>query len=83
MTRFESMGAHGCEEQWHVRDTRIYTGSGLRADKNPMSCVCRCIMFCSVETSSTPPFIVQGGRVYKEDPGQLLLYLTEILSLLT
>jgi hypothetical protein len=32
MTRFESRGAHGCEEQWHTRDTRVYTGSGLRGD---------------------------------------------------
>jgi hypothetical protein len=32
-TRFESMGAHGCEEQWYARDTMIYTGSSLREDK--------------------------------------------------
>jgi hypothetical protein len=23
MTGFKSRGAHGCEEQWNVRDTRV------------------------------------------------------------
>jgi hypothetical protein len=35
----ESSGAHGCGEQWNVRDTRVYTSSGLREDKNTTSCV--------------------------------------------
>jgi hypothetical protein len=39
MTRFESRGAHGCGEQWNARDTRVYTGSGLREEKNPTSYV--------------------------------------------
>jgi hypothetical protein len=39
MTRFESRGAQGCEEQWNARDTTVYTGSGLHEDKNPMSYV--------------------------------------------
>jgi hypothetical protein len=37
MTRFESTGAHGCDEQWSARDMMVYTGSGLLADKNPTS----------------------------------------------
>jgi hypothetical protein len=80
-----SKGAHGCEEQWHARDTRVYTGLGLRVDKNPMSCVRLCIMIHWVETPSPPPLpsIGQRGRVYKEDPSWLLLYVTETLSLLT
>jgi hypothetical protein len=41
MTRFESRGAHRCGEQWNTMDTRVYTGSGLCEDKNPMSYVCR------------------------------------------
>jgi hypothetical protein len=60
MTRFESTGAHGCGQQWYARDMRVYTGSGLRENKNPMSCVHRCIMIHWVETPSTPPIIGQG-----------------------
>jgi hypothetical protein len=47
-----------------------------------MSCVRPCIMIYWVETPSTPPFIGQGGRVYKEDLDRLLLYLTGTLALL-
>jgi hypothetical protein len=47
---------------------RVYTGSGLHGDKNPLSCVHQCIMICWIETPSTPPFIGLSGRVYKEDP---------------
>jgi hypothetical protein len=39
MTRFESRGGHGCDEQWNAWDTRVYTGSGLLEDNSPMSCV--------------------------------------------
>jgi hypothetical protein len=39
MTRIESRGAHGYEEQWNTRDTRVYTGSTFCEEKNPMSCV--------------------------------------------
>jgi hypothetical protein len=39
MTRFESRGAHGCDEQWNTTDTRVYTGSGLPEVNNPTSCV--------------------------------------------
>jgi hypothetical protein len=67
-TRFESRGALGWEEQWHARGTRVYIGSGLPEDKNPTSCVRRCIMIYCVETLSTSSFIGYGGRVYKEDP---------------
>jgi hypothetical protein len=49
------------EGNGYTRDTRVYTGSGLREDKNPTSCVHRCIMIHWVETSSTPPFIGEGG----------------------
>jgi hypothetical protein len=54
---FESMSAHGCEEQWYVRDTRVYIGLCLPEDKNPTSYVSRCIMVAWVETLSIPPFI--------------------------
>jgi hypothetical protein len=43
-TRFDSRGAHGCEEQCHARGTRVYTGPGLREDSSPPSCVHRCII---------------------------------------
>jgi hypothetical protein len=51
------MSAHGCEEQWYVRDTRVYIGLCLPEDKNPTSYVSRCIMVAWVETLSIPPFI--------------------------
>jgi hypothetical protein len=51
----------------YARDTRVYIDSGLREDKNSTSCVRWCIMIRWVETPSPPPFIGQGGRVYKED----------------
>jgi hypothetical protein len=57
MTRFESRGDHGCEEQCHARDMRFYTGSNLGEDKNRTSCVRWCIIIRWVETPSTPPFI--------------------------
>jgi hypothetical protein len=57
MTRFESTGAHECDEQWNARDTRVYTGSGILADKNHTSCVRQCIMIIWIDTLSTPPFI--------------------------
>jgi hypothetical protein len=41
LTRFENRDAHGREEQWNARDMMVYTGSSLRDDKNPMSCVHR------------------------------------------
>jgi hypothetical protein len=40
LTGFGNRGVHGCGEQWHVRDMMVYTGLGLREDKNPTSCVC-------------------------------------------
>jgi hypothetical protein len=40
MTRFESRGAYGCDEQWNTRDTMVYTGSDLPKDNSYMSCVC-------------------------------------------
>jgi hypothetical protein len=39
MTRFESSGTHGCDEQWNMRDMRVYIGSGLLEDNSPTSCV--------------------------------------------
>jgi hypothetical protein len=36
MTKLESRGDHGYEEQWYIMDMRVYTGSDLREDKNPM-----------------------------------------------
>jgi hypothetical protein len=53
-TRFESAGAHRCEEQRHARDTRVYTGSVLHEDKDHTSCVYWCIIIRWVETPSTP-----------------------------
>jgi hypothetical protein len=41
----------------------------------------QCIMIHWVETPSTPPFINQGGRVYKEDLGRLILFLTRTVAL--
>jgi hypothetical protein len=41
----------------HAMDMRVYTGSGLRKDKNHMSYVRWCIMIRWVETPSTPHFI--------------------------
>jgi hypothetical protein len=41
MTRFESRGAHRYDEQWNVRDTRVYIGSGLSKDNRPTSSVRR------------------------------------------
>jgi hypothetical protein len=35
-----------------------------------------------IETPSTPPFIGYGSKVYKEELGWLLLYLTKTLCLL-
>jgi hypothetical protein len=46
MTRFESRDTHGCAEQWNARDTRVYTSSGLREDKNPTSCIHRLYYDC-------------------------------------
>jgi hypothetical protein len=61
---------------------KVYTASGLHEDKNLMSYMHRCIMIHWVETLCTPPFISQRGRVYKEDLGQLISFLTGTLSLL-
>jgi hypothetical protein len=36
MTRFESSGTHGCDEQWNMRDMRVYIGSGLLEDNSPV-----------------------------------------------
>jgi hypothetical protein len=49
------------ENHGYAGDTKVYTGSDLREDKNHMSCVHRCITIGWVETPSTPPFICQGG----------------------
>jgi hypothetical protein len=69
------------ENNGNAGDTRVYTGLGLREDKNPTSCVRWCIMIRWVETPSTPPFIGQGCRLYKDMVGysctqpKLYLYL--------
>jgi hypothetical protein len=57
MIRFESRGAHGCDEHWNARDTRVYTGSGLPEDNSPTSCVRRLYYDCLGRDPSTPPFI--------------------------
>jgi hypothetical protein len=67
MTKIESSGAHGCEEQWYAMDTRFYMGSGLHEDKNLTSCVHWCIIIFLDETPSTPP-LQAGVMVYMEDP---------------
>jgi hypothetical protein len=46
MTKFESRGAHGRREQSNASDTRVYTGSDLREDKNPTSYVRRLYYNC-------------------------------------
>jgi hypothetical protein len=48
-----------------------YTGSGLREDKNPTSCVRLCTMIHWVETHLPLLLYAKGGRVYKEGPSQL------------
>jgi hypothetical protein len=46
MTRFASRRAHGCDEQWNARDTRVYIGSSLSEDNSPTSCVHRLYYDC-------------------------------------
>jgi hypothetical protein len=66
-----SVGAHGHGERWK------HDGhEGFRQVQASMRIItlCHvfwCIMIHWVETPSTPPFICQGGRVYKEDPSSL------------
>jgi hypothetical protein len=54
---FESRGAHGCEEQWNVRDMMVHTGLGLLTDNNTTSYVHQFFLIAWVENPSTPPFI--------------------------
>jgi hypothetical protein len=56
----------GCGERWQHKGHEGYLGSSLRKDNNHTSYVRWCIMICWVETLSTPPFIYQEDRVYKE-----------------
>jgi hypothetical protein len=56
MTRFESRGAHGRGEQWNARDTRDYTGSCLREDKDPMSYMRRLYYDCLGQDPLYPSF---------------------------
>jgi hypothetical protein len=57
MTRFEIRGVPRCGEQWNASDTRVYTGSDLREDKNPMSYVRQLYYDLLGQDPSTPPFI--------------------------
>jgi hypothetical protein len=56
MTRFESRGTHGHGEQWTARDARVYTGSGLYEDKNPMSGVHQLYYDCLGQDPLYPSF---------------------------
>jgi hypothetical protein len=67
MTRFESRGAHGCDEQWNVRDMRVYIGPGLPKDNRPTSYVRRLYYDCLRQDPIYPSFYRLGGRVYMED----------------
>jgi hypothetical protein len=68
MTRFESSGAHGCDEQWNVMDMRVYTGSSLSEDNIPTSCVRRLYYDYLGRDPLYPSFYRLGGRVYMDDP---------------
>jgi hypothetical protein len=57
MTRFESKSAHGCGEQWNVRDMMVYTGYELHEDKTLCPVCINFIMIAWIETPPTPPFI--------------------------
>jgi hypothetical protein len=56
MTRFKSRGAHGRGEQWNIRDTMVYTGSGIREDKNPTPCVRQLYYDCFRQDPLYPSF---------------------------
>jgi hypothetical protein len=68
MTRFESRGAHGCDEQWNARDTGVYTGLVLPEDNTRTSCVRRLYYNFLGRDPLYPSFYKLGGRVYMEDP---------------
>jgi hypothetical protein len=59
MTRFESRVAHGLDEQWNVRDMRVYTGSCLPEDNSPMSCVHRLYYDCLGRDPLYPSFYMR------------------------
>jgi hypothetical protein len=56
---------------------RVYTGSDLYEDKKSTSCVHQ-LYYDSLGYDPLYPsfYRLRGGGVYREDPGQLLLYLT-------
>jgi hypothetical protein len=69
MTRFESRGAHGCDEQWNTRETRVYIGSVLPEDNSHTSYERRLYYDCLGRDPLYPSFyMLRGGRVYMEDP---------------
>jgi hypothetical protein len=69
MTRFESRGAHGCGEQWNIRDMRVYTGSGPPEDNNPTSCVRRLYYDCLGRNPLYLSFCwLRWGWIYLKDP---------------
>jgi hypothetical protein len=67
MTRFESRGAHGCDEQWNARDMRVYTDSGLPENNSLTSCMRRLYYDWLGRDPLYPSFYRLGGRVYMED----------------
>jgi hypothetical protein len=61
VTRFESTGAHRCDEQWNMRNMRVYTGLGLPEDNSPMSCVHRLYYDCLGRDPLYPYFYMPRG----------------------
>jgi hypothetical protein len=68
ITRFESRSAHGRGDQWNTSDMRVYTGSGLREDKNTTSCVRQLYYDYLDRDPLNHSFYRLRGRVYKKDP---------------
>jgi hypothetical protein len=61
MIGFERGGAHGSDEQWDARDTRVQTGLGLLVDNNRTFSVCWCMMITWVRDPLYPSFYSLRG----------------------
>jgi hypothetical protein len=69
MIRFESKDVYGCEEQWNVRDTNVYTGLDLHEDKNCTFCVRRLYYDCLRRDPLFPSFYMLRGEGLHERSG--------------
>jgi hypothetical protein len=61
----------GVENDSNTRVTRVFRQVQTSVRIIIIHPMLLCIMICWIETPSTPHFICQEGRVYKEDPNQL------------